>query len=240
MKRLLFGFLNTLVVLFCACYMWAQPAPGVYLGADADKSSVFHEVKINTNYFIHSKYTPFGKDVGFISTTGGYYTTTADSLVVDLEFNSNYENDSISQTRYGYSMYGDTLVLSTPETVALIPAQGENQDLDGTWLFATRGPDTGQERRGNESPRKTLKYLQDGHFQWIAYNTETMKFSGTGGGRYTANDGTYSETILYFSRDNSRVGAVLDFNYELKGKDWNHTGLNSRGEPMYEIWARRE
>jgi hypothetical protein len=67
-----------------------------------------------------------------------------------------------------------------------------------------------------------------------------MKFSGTGGGRYTAKDGAYFETILYFSRDNSRVGAVLDFSYELKENDWHHRGKNSRGEPMYEIWARRE
>jgi len=240
MKRVFFGFLKTIVVLFWTCSIWAQPAPGVYLGADGEKQYEYHEIKINTNYFIHSKYSPARGGVGFIATTGGYFTSTPDSLIVALEFNSNYANDSISETRYGYSMYGDTLVLNTPETVLLVPAQRKKQDLDGTWLFATRGPDTGQDRRGNESPRKTLKYLQDGYFQWIAYNTETMKFSGTGGGRYTAKDGAYFETILYFSRDNSRVGAMLDFSYELKENDWHHRGKNSRGEPMYEIWARRE
>jgi hypothetical protein len=67
-----------------------------------------------------------------------------------------------------------------------------------------------------------------------------MSFSGTGGGRNTAKDGNYTETITYFSRDNSRVGAMLDFKYEMLGNDWHHTGLNSRGEPMFEIWARRE
>ena len=240
MKRVLFGFLNTIVILFCACFMWAQPAPGVYLGADSDRSSVFHEVKINNNYLIHTVYKPLPAGFGFIQTTGGYYTANADSLYVDFEFNSNFDNDSSKQARYGYSMPGDTLILKTPSILVLIPAQKKKQDLDGTWLFATRGPDTGQERRGNESPRKTLKYLQDGYFQWIAYNTETMKFSGTGGGRYSAIDGNYTETIAYFSRDNSRVGAMLDFKYELKGNDWHHTGKNSRGEPMYEIWARRE
>jgi hypothetical protein len=49
----------------------------------------------------------------------------------------------------------------------------------------------------------------------------------------------YTETIEYFSRDNSRVGAHLEFQYEVKGTDWHHTGLNSKGEPLYEIWARR-
>ncbi len=113
------------------------------------------------------------------------------------------------------------------------------QPLDGQWLFATRGPDTGQERRGDDQPRKTLKFLKDGYFQWIAYNTETMDFRGTGGGRYAAIQGTYTEVIQFFSRDDSRVGAELAFQFERKGDEWHHTGNNSRGEPMYEIWAIR-
>lgn len=112
--------------------------------------------------------------------------------------------------------------------------------MDGTWLFATRGPDEGQERRGEKSSRKTLKFLKDGTFQWIAYDTDSFRFSGTGGGSYKANDGSYTEQIEFFSRDSSRVGATLEFNYELKETDWHHTGENSKGEPMYEIWAKRQ
>ena len=67
-----------------------------------------------------------------------------------------------------------------------------------------------------------------------------MQFKGTGGGNYTSKDGVYTENIEYFSRDNSRVGASLEFNYEVKENDWHHTGNNSKGEPMYEIWARRK
>lgn len=111
--------------------------------------------------------------------------------------------------------------------------------MDGAWLFATRGPDNGQERRGEESSRKTLKFLKDGTFQWIAYDTDSFKFSGTGGGNYRAKNGIYTEQITYFSRDSSRVGATLEFKYDLKGNDWNHTGTNSKGEPMYEIWTKR-
>ena len=111
--------------------------------------------------------------------------------------------------------------------------------MDGQWLFATRGPDEGQKRRGETNSRKTLKYLQNRRFQWIAYDTEGMQFKGTGGGTYTSKDGIYTETIEYFSRDNDRVGASLKFNYEIKGNDWHHTGKNSKGEPMYEIWSKR-
>jgi hypothetical protein len=106
-------------------------------------------------------------------------------------------------------------------------------------MFATRGPDTGQERRGDSQPRKTLKFLSEGYFQWIAYNVETMSFSGTGGGRYAADQGVYTEVIEFFSRDDSRVGAELSFEFERKGADWHHKGNNSKGEPMYEIWSVR-
>ena len=63
---------------------------------------------------------------------------------------------------------------------------------------------------------------------------------GTGGGRYTTENGTYTEHIEFFSRDKSRVGAALAFNYELKDEDWHHSGLSSRGEPIYEVWSLRK
>ncbi|MCK5105463.1 MAG: hypothetical protein KAR17_21715, partial [Cyclobacteriaceae bacterium] len=77
-------------------------------------------------------------------------------------------------------------------------------------------------------------------FQWIAYNSETKEFMGTGGGTFTTKDGKYIENIDFFSRDNSRVGASLEFEYELKGNDWHHKGFSSRGDPIYEIWSLRE
>ncbi|MFQ3335822.1 MAG: hypothetical protein ACI94N_001176, partial [Candidatus Arcticimaribacter sp.] len=109
----------------------------------------------------------------------------------------------------------------------------------GKWLMAGRVRDNIEKRRSTDGPRKTLKFLIDGHFQWTAFNTQTFKFFGSGGGTYTAVNGDYVESITYFSRDNSRVGAVLPFRYDLKGSDWHHQGLNSKGEPMYEIWALR-
>ena len=69
----------------------------------------------------------------------------------------------------------------------------------------------GEKRRYINGARKTLKFLLDGHFQWTAFNTETFQFFGSGGGTYSAKEGDYIETIGYFSRDNSRVGAVLPF-----------------------------
>ncbi|QLG44939.1 hypothetical protein [Costertonia aggregata] len=213
----------------------AQIKPGTYA---TDIENVRHEVKINDDYFIYSEYEI--DPPKFIRTLGGFPETYKDKLFVLLEFNSNYTNDSILKLPLTFETNRDSLMLHWFDKLYFERLPDKNQELDGAWLFATRGPDTGQERRGEENNRKTLKFLMDGHFQRVAYNTDTSKFFGTGGGTYTSENGVYTENITFFSRDNTRVGASLEFNYELKGDDWHHTGKNSKGEPMYEIWGRRQ
>lgn len=230
--------------LFICFLTWAagvkaQISPGVYHAEQvSDGQTIQHEIKLNDNYFVHSAYT--SDPSNFIKTVGGFYTAKNNILKVNLEFNSDYETNGATQLALPYTMKGKNLVLQTADELTFEPSAKIEQDLDGQWLFATRGPDKGQERRGEESSRKTLKFLMDGHFQWIAYDTKTFKFSGTGGGTFTSKNGVYTENIGFFSKDNTRVGASLKFNYEIKGNDWHHTGKNSKGEPMYEIWARRQ
>ncbi|MGB5498232.1 MAG: hypothetical protein WBM77_04840 [Maribacter sp.] len=220
--------------LFFFINLSAQINPGVYF---SDEKNVRHELKINSNYLILSIYET--SPAKFIKTLGGGYGMENDIINIQLEFNSNFEHDSITQLHYKSEIGDDFLLLYMDEKLAFKASESLKQELDGQWLFGTRGPDKGQERRGDSNSRKTLKFLQNGRFQWIAYNTETMKFHGTGGGSFTSKDGVYQENIEFFSRDNSRVGAELKFDYEIKGKDWHHQGKNSKGEPMYEIWARR-
>jgi DMSO/TMAO reductase YedYZ molybdopterin-dependent catalytic subunit len=74
----------------------------------------------------------------------------------------------------------------------------------------------------------------------MAINAETKEFFGTGGGTYTYVNGKYTEKIEFFSRDSSRVGAVLSFDGMVNGKVWTHKGLNSRGEPLHEEWTREQ
>jgi hypothetical protein len=94
--------------------------------------------------------------------------------------------------------------------------------------------------RSTDGPRKTMKILSGKRFQWIAYNTATGDFFGTGGGSYTTVNGKYTENIEFFSRDNSRVGAALGFDYELIDENWHHSGFSSKGAPLYEIWSQRD
>lgn len=214
----------------------AQIPSGVFSYSDLDKSkNTIHELKLSDGYFI---YTVFETEPAkFIKTFGGFYTAQNDSLIVELEFNSDHDTNPVKRLAYSYGMEGTNLVL---DDKAYKAEPSVKQPLDGLWLFAARGPDTGQERRGDSNPRKTLKFLLDGHFQWIAYQTDSFEFFGTGGGRFTSEDGQYTENITFFSRDDTRVGARLEFTYELQGTDWHHKGQNSKGEPMYEIWARRD
>ncbi|MFD2604272.1 hypothetical protein ACFSSG_02170 [Euzebyella marina] len=210
----------------------AQIEDGVYL---ANSDGQKHELKISGDYLTWSVYAE--SPAKFIKTLGGFYTVDGEKLFVNLEFNSDYALDGVKEVSHPVRFSMNQIIIN--EKLTFQKADDKTQELDGLWLFATRGPDTGQERRGDENPRKTLKFLLDGRFQWIAYNTDSFEFHGTGGGAYTSKDGIYTENIEYFSRDNSRVGATLEFNYELKGNDWHHTGKNSKGEPMYEIWAKR-
>ena len=105
--------------------------------------------------------------------------------------------------------------------------------------MAGRVTSDGEQRRDLTRSRKTMKFLIDGYFQWIAFDTSSFRFSGSGGGEYETIDGKYKEKISYFSRDNNRVGIELIFDYKLQGFDWYHKGLSSKGDPFHEIWTRR-
>ena len=94
--------------------------------------------------------------------------------------------------------------------------------------------------KDTKRPRKTMKILSGTRFQWIAYNTETKQFLGTGGGTYTSINGEYTENIEFFSRDNFKVRLSLKFNYELIDGKWHHSGLSSKGDPIHEIWSERK
>ena len=63
---------------------------------------------------------------------------------------------------------------------------------------------------------------------------------GTGGGTYSTINGIYTENIEFFSRDNSKAGLSLEFSYSIENNEWNHSGYSSKGDPMHEIWIRRE
>ena len=216
-----------------------QIESGVYKASEPlESGSRNYLLLVTDSYMVHTIYD--SNPAHFVSTMGGFYTVEEDSLKIQLEFNSDFEKTGERSHLASLGYTDGNLIIDGNQSRPYVRQPKLDQPLDGMWLFATRGPDTGQERRGEAQTRKTLKFLIDGYFQWIAYNTENMDFRGTGGGRYAAEEGTYTEVIQFFSRDDSRVGAELSFQFERKGNDWHHRGKNSQGEPLYEIWALRE
>jgi len=111
--------------------------------------------------------------------------------------------------------------------------------LAGAWLITGRMRN-GQMSKMTPGSRRTMKILSGTRFQWIAYNVETKQFGGTGGGTYTTRNGKYTENIEFFSRDNSRVGASLTFDFSLERGAWRYKGLSSKGDPIDEVWTKRE
>ncbi len=223
------------ILLSISSNIAAQIEPGVYI---SNLENDVYELKIDSSYFVLTVYEK--SPAKFIKTAGGFYTAANDTLKIALEFHSNHHLDSLTTLKFSFKMENDQLIIKGNSEGSLTKQPKVNQDLDGAWLFATRGPDEGQKRRGETNTRKTLKFLQNGRFQWIAYDTKDMQFKGTGGGSYTSKDGIYTENIEFFSKDDARVGASLEFKYEIEGDDWHHTGKNSKGAPMYEIWGKRK
>ena len=217
MKKIIFKIL----FLFCSI-SFSQ----VYnFNSLSNGKNITHKIMLDENYFVETQYLT--KTAEFILTRGGYYNKTESNIFkVNLEFNSNFSKDSLKLFRI-------------EKKDSWIKSFGKPIDLNGKWLMAGRITDEGEKRRDISTPRKTMKFLKNGNFQWIAFNAETFQFFGSGGGTYSAENGIYTENIQFFSRNNNSVGKILPFNYSLKGVDWHHSGKSSKGDPIYEIWTKR-
>ena len=174
----------------------------------------------------------------FFGTQGGSYSLSNGQISRVVEYNT-FDTSTVNSTINDNISLDDNRLVINDRVYSRID-NGTPGDLQGAWLFSGRRQENGEiSERRPVGPRKTMKILSGKRFQWIAYNTETKQFMGTGGGTYTTENGEYVETIEFFSRDQSRVGASLPFKYELKDDNWHHSGNNSKGEPLYEVWSRR-
>lgn len=188
------------------------------------------------NYF--SQGTREAGTNNFVSATGGEYSTRN-------SYTETYDFDTEDKTRVGETrtfepaeVKQNMLILTADDgtTFTWKRISEDYNDLTGNWVFTGRQRN-GEMNRSTPGARRTIKILGGDRFQWVAFNSDTGEFFGTGGGTYTAQDGKYIENIEFFSRDDSRVGASLDFDYEVKEGEWHHSGKSSKGDPIYEIWS---
>lgn len=194
---------------------------------------------IMDGYFIKTVYRE--DEPEFLNTMGGTCSYNNDSLSGTIELNSEDPNMVGEAYAVRADLAGDELAITYQDgkLETWTRVDDGKGPLAGVWRITQRQNDEGEMNPMKEGPRKTLKILSGTRFQWAAINTETGEFFGTGGGTYTFENGKYTENIKFFSRDNSRVGASLSFEGEVKGDDWHHRGLSSRGDPIYEVWSKQ-
>ena len=211
-----------LFIFFCFGLSYSQ----VYTFKSQDNGTIItHRILMDEEYFVETQYIE--EPPQFLLTRGGFYELKDKHFMVNLEFNSKFEQDGMKQMNIESSVKTWDKI-SKPQL-----------ELDGKWLMAGRVSNNKEQRRDITRPRKTMKFLKDGFFQWMAFNTETFQFFGSGGGYYSAEEERYTEHIEYFSRNNTSVGRVLPFEYFISGIDWHHQGFSSKGDPIHEIWSAR-
>lgn len=182
------------------------------------------------------------KDKTYTGTYGGTWKIEKNQFVQVQEFNTMHPDLIGIEQRTEIKTQKDKLAFKSDKNSQEFTRidSGKPGELAGAWLITGRMGEDGTISKRTPGARKTMKILSGTRFQWIAYNNETKEFFGTGGGTYTTADGKYTETIEVFSRDNSRVGATLEFGYSFIEGDWRHQGKSSKGEPIDEIWTKRE
>lgn len=185
--------------------------------------------------------TAFERETGaFEYTYGGAYTYEEDTLYLHMEFDSRSKLQVGTIKQMPVHVEKDKLIFTDTGMIWKRMDNATEGDLAGAWLMSGRMRDDQLQHRDTNRPRKTMKILSGTLFQWIAYNTETKEFMATGGGRYTTIAGKYTEMIDFFSRDTTRVGAELVFDYALNDGHWHHSVFSSKGNPLYEIWSPRQ
>jgi hypothetical protein len=176
----------------------------------------------------------------FIRTWGGTFSEAGGQMHANIEFDTESKDNVGAHKHYPVTVSGNSLKLNLGNEIGEWKRTDNGiEGLAGNWRITGRMRD-GSMQPIEKSARKTVKILSSTRFQWMAINTGTKEFFGTGGGTYTFKNGKYTENIEFFSRDSSRVGASLSFDGSVTNNVWTHKGLSSRGEPIHEEWSREK
>lgn len=176
----------------------------------------------------------------FIGTYGGKSVITDGELTETIEYDTQKPENVGTVRKVKFKRDKEELILTGATDGKFTHVDnGTPGDLMGAWMITGRMQNNTIARM-TPGARRTVKILSGTRFQWIAYNVDTKEFFGTGGGTYTTIDGKYTENIEFFSRDASRVGASLTFDYSLPEGEWRHQGKSSKGDALDEIWTKRE
>jgi hypothetical protein len=191
---------------------------------------------IEDNYCTITSFNKAQKKFNY--TRGGILSVHNDSTEIKFEFSSKQPSEVGSELRSSFAVSNDQLRLDIDgEKREWTRVDAEVTPLTGCWRIDRRHNNP-QRNGSTPNSRKTLKILSGTRFQWMAINSQSGEFFGTGGGTYTFKDGKYTENIQFFSRDSSRVGSSLTFEGSVENGVWRHKGLSSTGKPVDEHWVK--
>ena len=231
MKRLV------MLYCFCTCYLSLLHAQtntiaGAWL---TQEGTTQHLLVLVDNYLSYSTFDQENKK--FINTCGGPYKLNNNQLTLNVQFNAQHP-DEVQKTYTYLAQVKESLTTDiSGKKISWQRVDTNNGPLAGVWRITDRKVD-GKWHVMPLRDRRTLKILSGTRFQWVAIDIKTGEFSGTGGGTYTFTNNQYTENIEFFSRDNERVGAHLTFDGKIEDGQWHHSGLSSKGDPIYEIWSQ--
>ena len=227
-------FLSAIFILICNAFGLSMPSAieGAWQSKSGEKELV---ILFQDGYFTQTEYNANE----FIKSWGGPYSIKDNKVEVLVEFNSSDSAEVGDKPILAFSINNETLEMHLKATpVRYIRIDAGKAALAGVWKINAREQDGKLVSIQHTGARKTLKILTGTRFQWFAINPGTKQFSGTGGGTYSFVNGKYTENILFFSRDHSRVGAQLTFDGKIKNGQWHHSGLSSKGDQIYEVWGK--
>lgn len=230
------AFAITLLPLFSALRTGGAPIEQLNGAWQLSTDSGQIVMIIEDHYCAITSYNPDLKEFHF--TKGGVLTGIGDSYRLKMEFHSANPSEVGTTSEGKFSVNGNHLQMEmNGNSQKWARIDNKSTPLTGCWRINGRLND-GKMRDMHLNPRKTLKILSGTRFQWMAINTKSKEFFGSGGGTYTFKNGKYTEHIEFFSRDSSRVGASLTFDGKVEGAAWFHSGTSSTGNPVNERWIR--
>ena len=111
-------------------------------------------------------------------------------------------------------------------------SHAKQSQLDGTWALVS----------GQQLPKgaRDIKIISEGHFIFVAYDTESGKPLYTGGGTYILNGSSYTEHVDFASDLISAglVGKDQAFTVKVDGDTFTQSGTLSNGKGLSEVWKR--
>lgn len=233
--------INLIILLLFSFSMNSQSLIGAWERVQKNDSGILEKQIVIFTTQGYQSISIFNAKTGeFIYTNGGTWDLNGENLTEKVEFDTANPERVGTETIFKIIIDENSINVPVMERTWTRLDDGGPGKLEGAWLMGGRYRNGNRQMRSIDGPRKTMKLLSGKRFQWIAYNTATKQFMGTGGGTYTTENGVYSENVEFFSRDNSKAGIELKFNYELINGEWHHKGYSSKGDPLHEIWIKRK